>query len=150
MTPFRFMSRHIVAVRSYDPGATPAGTSNDRTAVLFPAATATFRSSAAMATAVAEDPVGCSAAPMITLSGGVEQRSGVVADPGAVDAEPPVAGIGARVFESDLALRTAVDARAGKRRAEDDRGAGLDEAAAVEVVAAAGRARHARIDEEAG
>src|SRR5436190_12862551 len=68
MTPFRFTSRHIIAVRSYEPGAMPGGTSNDRTAVLLPAATATFLSSAAMATAVAEDPVGCRAAPMITLS----------------------------------------------------------------------------------
>src|SRR5438105_14824989 len=68
MTPFRFMSRHIAAVRSYDPGVTPAGTSNDRTAVLLPAATDTFLSSAAMATADAEEPVGCRAAPTITLS----------------------------------------------------------------------------------
>src|SRR2546423_10722815 len=83
-------------------------------------------------------------------SGGVEQRGRVVADPGAVDSQPPVAGIGARVFEGDLALRAAVDARTRERSAEDDRGAGLDEAAAFEVVAAAGRARHARVDEEAG
>src|SRR5437762_1743239 len=68
MTPFRFMSRHIVAVRSYAPGATPAGTSNDRTAVLLPAPSVTFLSSAAMATAVAAEPVGCRAAPTITLS----------------------------------------------------------------------------------
>src|SRR5205823_4011491 len=83
-------------------------------------------------------------------AGGVEQRRRVVADPGAVDPQPPVAGIGARVFESDLALRAVVDARARERSAEDDRGAGLDEAAAVEVVAPAGRARHARVNEEAG
>src|SRR5437879_351480 len=92
MTPFRFISRHIVAVRSYDPGVTPAGTSNDRTAVLFPAASATFRSSAAMATADAEEPVGCRAAPTITLSAKVASivnaiASGDGAESAVVDGE---------------------------------------------------------------
>src|ERR1051326_7563985 len=70
MTPLRLRSRHIAALRSYAPGLT-AGTPNVRTATLLPAVSATLRSSAAMATAGAGEPVGCSAAPTITLSSSV-------------------------------------------------------------------------------
>src|ERR1051326_5269812 len=79
MTPLRLRSRHIAALRPYAPGVT-AGTPNARTATLLPtvraarffrAVGATLRSSAAMATAGAGEPVGCSAAPTITLSSSV-------------------------------------------------------------------------------